>query len=253
MTRQVAVPQWSVPVLTMIALVVAWQAFTALFPIPTWLLPSPVAIANVTAQWQQQLPLHIGVTLYETLAGFLLAIAVGVPLAVLIVFSPFLAQTIYPILIVLQSVPKVAIAPLLLVWIGYGELPKILVVFLVAFFPIVVSTATGLIAVEPDMLDMVRSLSATRLQTFVKLRFPSAMPHIFVGLKVAITLAVVGAVIGEFVGSDRGLGYLILVSTAQINTPLAFSSMVILSIMSIVLFYGLEALERLVIPWAQDD
>lgn len=241
------------PVLTLLGLIILWQGFTTMVALPVWLLPSPLAILQATLAWQGQLPLHIGVTLYETLAGFALAILVGIPLAILIVYSPVLQNTLYPILLAFQSVPKVAIAPVLLIWVGYGELPKILVVFLVCFFPIIISTATGLNAVPAELLDLIRSLSATQLQTFVKIRFPAAMPHIFVGLKVAITLAVVGAVIGEFVGSDRGLGYLILVSTSQINTALAFGAMVLLTLMSIILFYLLELLERLVVPWAPED
>jgi NitT/TauT family transport system permease protein len=171
-------------------------------------------------------------------------------LAVAVVYSPFLQNTIYPILLALQSMPKVAIAPLLVLWIGFGAMPKILVVFLVCFFPIIVATASGLSAVPPALMDLIRSLSATTFQTFVKIRFPTAIPHIFVGLKIAITFAVIGAVIGEFVGSDQGLGYLILISTSQSRTPLAFGALLILTIMSIVLYYAIEFLERLVVPWA---
>ena len=141
--------------------------------------------------------------------------------------------------------PKVAIAPLLVLWIGFGALPKILVVFLVCFFPIVVATASGLSAVPPALIDLIRSLSATSTQTFVKIRFPTAIPHIFVGLKIAITFAVIGGVIGEFVGSDEGLGYLILISTSQSRTPLAFGALLLLTIMSIVLYYAVEFIERL--------
>jgi NitT/TauT family transport system permease protein len=146
--------------------------------------------------------------------------------------------------------PKVAIAPLLALWIGFGTLPKIVVVFLVCFFPIVVATATGLSAVPAPLMDLIRSLSATSAQTFMKIRFPTAMPHIFVGLKIAITFAVIGAVIGEFVGSESGLGYLILISTSQSRTPLAFGALVLLTLMSIILYYGVTALERLIVPWA---
>jgi NitT/TauT family transport system permease protein len=135
-------------------------------------------------------------------------------------------------------------------WIGFGVLPKVLVVFLVCFFPIVVSTASGLSAVPPPLLDLIRSLSATQYQTFIKIRFPTAIPHIFVGFKIAITFAVIGGVIGEFVGSDQGLGYLILISTSQSRTPLAFGALLLLTIMSIVLYYAVELIERLVIPWA---
>ena len=235
---------------TLVALVVIWEVLVRQFEIPAWLLPAPSAIGQSMVEWKSELAGHFMVTLYETLIGFALAIAISIPLAVAVVYSTLLQNTIYPILLALQSMPKVAIAPLLALWIGFGMLPKIIVVFLVCFFPIIVATASGLTAVPASLMDLIRSLSASSLQTFVKIRFPTAMPHIFVGLKIAITFAVIGAVIGEFVGSENGLGYLILVSTAQSRTPLAFGALVLLTIMSIVLYYGIALIERVVVPWA---
>lgn len=238
------------PGLTLVVLLIAWQTVSWLAEPPVWLLPSPADVGRTVYEWRTDLPYHTGITLYETIVGFVASIVFGIPIAILIVYSRFLQQTIYPILLALQSVPKVAIAPLLLMWVGHGELPKIIVVFLVCFFPIVVSTATGMQAVPSALLDLVRSLSATNMQVFVKIRLPNAMPYIFVGLKVAITLAVIGAVIGEFVGSNAGLGYLILISTQQFNTALAFAAIILLTIMSILLFYGIEFLEKWLVPWA---
>ena len=235
---------------TLIALVILWEMLVRQFQIPSWLLPSPSVIGRSMVEWRAELFEHSLVTLYETLVGFALAIAISIPLAVAVVYSPLLQNTIYPILLALQSMPKVAIAPLLALWIGFGALPKIVVVFLVCFFPIVVATTSGLTAVPTPLMDLIRSLSAGALQTFVKIRFPTAMPHIFVGLKIAITFAVIGAVIGEFVGSENGLGYLILVSTSQSRTPLAFGSLVLLTLMSIVLYYGIALVERIAVPWA---
>jgi NitT/TauT family transport system permease protein len=236
--------------LTFIALVALWEVLVRTYNIPGWLLPAPSAIALALAEWRDELVRHSLVTLYETLLGFALAIAISIPLAVAVVCSPILRNTIYPILLAFQSVPKVAIAPLLTLWIGFGLLPKIAVVFLVCFFPIVVATATGLAAVPEQLMDLIRSLSASTMQTFIKIRFPTALPHIFVGLKIAITFAVIGAVIGEFVGSEDGLGYLILVSTSQSRTPLAFAALVLLTAMSIVLYYGIAFIERVAVPWA---
>jgi len=236
--------------LTFIALVLLWEVLVRQLKIPGWLLPAPSAIAVALADWRGELVRHSLVTLYETLVGFALAIAISIPLAVAVVCSPILRNTIYPILLAFQSVPKVAIAPLLALWIGFGTLPKVVVVFLVCFFPIIVATATGLAAVPAPLMDLIRSLSASTLQTFMKIRFPTAMPHIFVGLKIAITFAVIGAVIGEFVGSEDGLGYLILVSTSQSRTPLAFGALVLLTVMSIVLYYGVAFIERIAVPWA---
>jgi NitT/TauT family transport system permease protein len=236
--------------LTFIALVALWELLVRRFDIPGWLLPAPSTIALAAAEWRDELVRHSLVTLYETLVGFALATAISVPLAVAVVYSPILRHTIYPILLAFQSVPKVAIAPLLTLWIGFGLLPKITVVFLVCFFPIIVATATGLSAVPEPLMELIRSLSASTAQTFVKIRFPTAMPHIFVGLKIAITFAVIGAVIGEFVGSEDGLGYLILVSTSQSRTPLAFAALVLLTAMSVVLYYGIALIERFAVPWA---
>ena len=238
------------PTMTLLALVALWEVLARWSGVPSWLLPAPSAIGAAMVDWRGELTLHFMVTLYEVLIGFALSIVVSIPLAVAVVYSPFLQNTIYPILLALQSMPKVAIAPLLVLWIGFGLLPKILVVFLVCFFPIVVATASGLSAVPPALIDLIRSLSATSYQTFIKIRFPTAIPHIFVGLKIAITFAVIGAVIGEFVGSDQGLGYLILISTSQSRTPLAFGALLLLTIMSIVLYYAVEFVERLVVPWA---
>jgi NitT/TauT family transport system permease protein len=247
-TSTVAAILW--PTVTLFALVGVWEVLARWSGIPSWLLPAPSAIGESMVEWRSELAWHSLVTLYEVLAGFALAIVISIPLAVAVVYSPFLQNTIYPILLALQSMPKVAIAPLLVLWIGFGALPKILVVFLVCFFPIVVATASGLSNVPTAVLDLIRSLSATSYQTFMKIRFPTAMPHIFVGFKIAITFAVIGGVIGEFVGSDQGLGYLILISTAQSRTPLAFGALLLLTIMSMALYYAVEFVERLIVPWA---
>ena len=235
---------------TFVLILVAWEALVRWFAIRSWMLPGPLEIAYSMWDWRMELAGHTLTTLLETLIGFGLAIAISVPLAVLVVYSPMLQNTIYPILVILQSVPKVAIAPLLALWIGFGILPKVVVVFLVCFFPIIVATATGLSAVPTPLMELIRSLSASKLQTFIKIRFPTALPHIFVGLKIAVTFAVIGAVIGEFVGSENGLGYLILVASSQSRTPLAFGALVILTVMSIALYYGIVLLERLIVPWA---
>jgi NitT/TauT family transport system permease protein len=248
--RRAWLGRYGQPLLTLAGLGLAWHAATTLFAIPAWLLPSPRAVAEGMYGFGHHLPAHIWITLVETVAGFLLSIAVGVPVAVLIVWSPGLQRSIYPIILAAQSIPKVAIAPLLLVWIGYGLLSKILVVVSVAFFPIVVDTVTGLMAVEADLLDMVRVLRASTLQTFLKIRLPAALPYFFSGTKVAVTLAVIGSVIGEFVGSDKGLGFLILVSGSNLKTDIVFGVLAILSAMGMLLFVAVEGLQRLLCPWS---
>jgi NitT/TauT family transport system permease protein len=189
------------------------------------------------------------VTLYETVLGFLLAAVIGVILSVGIVYSRVLKSAIFPLIVALQIVPKVAIAPLLLIWAGYGISSKVLLALLIAFFPIVVNMVTGLAAVEEELLELCRILQANRWKEFIKVRLPNALPYLFSSLKVASTLAVIGAVIGEFVGGDAGLGYLIIISNTEMRTSMAFVSIVSLSVIGLVL-YGLIALaEKLCMPW----
>jgi NitT/TauT family transport system permease protein len=220
------------------------------FRLPDFLLPPPAAVFREFLQWPRLLAFHTWVTLWESLLGFAAAIAVGVPLAVAVVYSRALSIAIYPILVLVQSVPKVALAPLFLVWVGIGLSSKILVAMLVAFFPIIIDTATGLKAVEPEMLELTRSLRATPLQVFLQVRLPYAMPYMFSGLKVAVTLAVIGAVTGEFVGADnRGLGFFINQESAQGHAARAFASVVILAGMGIGLFGAVALAERVLLPW----
>lgn len=236
-----------------VAFLAAWQFATVVWKIPLWLLPAPTDI--LAALWDGRTSLlgHLGVTLYETVVGFVLGVVVGIPLAALLVSSDLIWRTLYPILAAVQSIPKTAIAPLLLVWLGAGEIPKVIIAFLISFFPIVVNTATGMTLVEQDLLHLVRSLSGTKAQTFWHIRFPNALPYIFSACKVAITLAVVGAVIGEFVGSDAGLGYVILVASSQLKTDVAFVAILLLAALGMVLFWLVTLLERLLLPWCRQQ
>jgi NitT/TauT family transport system permease protein len=178
-----------------------------------------------------------------------LAVVFGMLAATLIVVVPRFRDVVMPILLIAQIVPKVAVAPLLLIWFGYGLLPKVLVAFLVAFFPIVVNGASGLASVQPELLDLGKSLEANRWQTFWKFQIPSALPEIFGGMKIAMTLAVIGAIIGEFVGGNHGLGYLIMVANQEANTAFAFASIFLLSLMGVLLYMAVELAERILVPW----
>lgn len=245
-------PAWVLPTIAMIVLTVMWEAIVKGFSVPLYIIPAPSDIYKASLHSSGSLLFHTMITLYETIVGFAVAIVIGVGLGVLLIWSRVLRETFFPLLVVAQAVPKVAIAPVLLITLGFGEMPKIIIVFLVCFFPIVVSTVAGLESAPREILDLARSMSATTVDTFRKVRFPAAMPQIFVGLKVSVILAVIGAIIGEFVGADRGLGFLILISMSQAETPLAFGAIAVLGIASILLFYGVEWIERVVIPWAQD-
>jgi NitT/TauT family transport system permease protein len=238
------------PVLLSLAFLGLWEALVRLLNVKAYLLPAPSRVlAELVAQW----PLlwqHAGVTFYETLLGFGVAVLVGVGLAMLIVTWPPLEAGLMPILIFSQTIPKIAIAPLFLIWFGNsGPMPKVWITFLICFFPIVVDTAIGLRSVPPEMIYLVRSMGARRWQVFTKLRIPAALPYTFSGLKVAATLAVVGAVVGEWVGADRGLGYILLRASGELQTPLGFAAIAILTMIGIVLYYAIDGLERLLIPW----
>lgn len=244
------------PATTLVLLLVLWQAATTVLAVHDYVLPSPLKIINALGAASGEVRHDTLATLYEVLIGYALAIVVAVPLAVAVVESQILRRSIYPVMIFLQSIPKVALAPLFLIWVGYGSTPKILIVLLTCFFPIFLDTASGLASTESEQLDLMRSFEATRLQILRKVRFPTAMPQLFVGLKVGITLAVIGAVVGEFVSATKGLGYLIETASSQLQTPLAFGGLLVLAVMSIVLFYLVELIERLVVPWsthASDD
>jgi NitT/TauT family transport system permease protein len=237
-------------VVTLVVLVVVWELACRTFQVPSFLVPAPSAIGAKLYEKRELYLGHTFVTVNETLAGFALAVVIGVIAAALIVIIPAVRDVVMPLLLIAQLVPKVAIAPILLIWFGYGLLPKVIIAFLVAFFPIVVNVASGLAAVERELLDLGHSLEATRWQIFWKFRMPTALPELFSGMKIAITLAVIGAVIGEFVGGNRGLGYLILVANQDLDTPLAFAALLILSVAGIVLYAAIELAERLLIPWS---
>jgi NitT/TauT family transport system permease protein len=236
-------------VLAFTALIGFWELCCRSARIPVWLLPSPVAIVRETWQWADRIPSHLWVTFYEIIGGFAFSVLVGVPIAVAVVYSPLLRRIVYPILLVVQSVPKVALAPLFLIWVGYGPRSNILVAAIVAFFPMVVNTATGLESVEPELLQLTSALQASPLQVFWKVRLPWALPYIFSGMKVAMSLSVIGAVVGEFVGSDKGLGYLILTASSNMNTAIVFGMMAVLSALGIAVFWAVCLAETLLCPW----
>jgi NitT/TauT family transport system permease protein len=237
------------PLLGVMVILAIWQSYTSLSGISPLVLPSPMEIASVSIQRYDLLLQQTWPTLVETILGFGLALLIGIPLAVLVVNSRLLNLALYPILVATQSIPKVAIAPIILVWFGLGMSSKLALAFLVAFFPIVVDTATGLQATPPGLLDLARALCASSRQVFFKVQMPAALPFIFAGSKVAITLAVIGAVIGEFVGSVTGLGNLVLAANAQLDGPLAWAALVWLSALGILLFAAVALVERLMMPW----
>ncbi len=187
-------------------------------------------------------------TTLEILLGFGLSVVVGVPLALAIFLWPPFARTIYPLLVSSQAVPKVAVAPLFLVWFGFGLMPKVLIAFLIAFFPVVINTAMGLASLEREKIYLAQSMGLGAFATFFKIKLPNALPSIFAGLKISITFAVVGAVVGEFVGGQGGLGYLLLIANGNMDTALLFGGIVALTLLGIIFFALVAVVEHLVLP-----
>jgi len=237
------------PALVLVTVVAAWWFVTWREMVPAYLVPAPQDV--LTTLWADRTLLleHTWVTTQETLIGFVLAAVIGVATAVLLVYSPTAEKSLYPLILFAQVIPKIAIAPILVVWFGFGLTPKVVLAVLIAFFPVVVSAVAGLRSVDPELLELSATMGASRWKTFVKIRFPSALPSLMSGLKVAVTLAVVGAVVGEFVGADRGLGYVLLLASGNLDAPLLFADLILMSLIGVVLFVLVEALEAVVIPW----
>ena len=241
---------WWLPALAIIiGLLGIWEGLVRLFDVQRWLLPPPSAIAEELVSSRNLFLDHTWVTLEEIVVGFAIAALSGVVLATGIAFSRTVERSIYPFVIASQTIPIIAIAPLLLVWLGYGLTPKVFVVALIAFFPIVVNMVDGLKSADRDMVNLMRTLGANRWQIFTKLQIPTSLPFLFSGLKVAIAASVIGAVIGEWVGSSEGLGYLMIRSKPQFLTERVFGAIFILSAMGIVLFIAIGLVERHLIPW----
>jgi len=241
--------RFMLPVLGLALLILVWHAGVVVFNVPPVILPRPGLVLDSTLANWRLIVSEGSITLLESLYGFVLAFLLGVPLAVAIAGSRTLNLMFYPLLIATQSLPKVALAPLILVWLGIGMESKLAIAWLVAFFPIVVDTATGLRNTPTEFLDLARAVRASPFQTFWKIRFPAALPFVISGSKVAITLAVIGAVIGEFIGSNEGLGNLLLVANSQINIPLAFACLIGLAVIGIGLYGAVAAVELALKPW----
>lgn len=234
-------------------ILVAWHFYVVLMRVPAVVLPGPWEVAVAIVENARILLSEGWVTLLECIYGFLLAMGIGIPIAVVMTYSRIANLMFYPLLVASQSIPKVAIAPILLVWFGTGIESKLAMAFVIAFFPAVVDTATGLRSTSPELLELARSLQCSRLQTFFKIQLPSALPSIFSGAKIAVTLAVIGAVIGEFIGSNQGLGNLLLTANSQLNSALVWASLVVLSVLGMLLYGAVVLAERIMMPWAPDS
>ncbi len=237
------------PTATIVLLFVFWQITVTVLQVRQVILPSPAEIIEALLnqpRWFLQEGLY---TMATMLIGFVIAVVVGIVLAILIVEVKLLENTLYALIAALNSVPKVAIAPLFVIWLGTGYGPKIAIAFLIAFFPIVIDTVLGLKSVPKDMLDLASSMRASQLAQFWRIRLPTALPSIFAGMKVGISLALVGTIVGEFVASDHGLGYIILTAQGTFETAQIFAANILLGAAGIVLFWAMTMLERRCLPW----
>ncbi len=240
---------WLFPIAILAALIGAWELWVQLGDVPKWQLPAPSAVGQELAESRVLLWDNFLITLQEIVLGFMAALAAGLLLAAGIAYSRILERSIYPIVITSQTIPIIAIAPLLLIWVGYGITPKVIIVGLICFYPIAVNTVDGLKAVDPDMVNMVRTLGASRWQIFTKLQIPTSLPFMFSGIKIGISVSVIAAVIGEWVGASEGLGYLITYSQPLFLTDRVFAAIVVLSILGIGLFVLASVVERMMLPW----
>jgi NitT/TauT family transport system permease protein len=240
-------------VLVVIGFFLFWEGAVAFFAIPEFVLPPPSSALNHLFFYQASANynwgLHISTTVMEIGYSFCFTAVTGILISLVLAWSKRLKNIVMPLFIFINSLPIIAVAPLILLWMGYGIWTNIFIAFLVSFFPVVINTTTGLEAVEEDLLDLVRYLGASKLQLFTKIRIPNSLPYIFSGLKICSTMSIVGAIVGEFIASDRGLGYIIINAQYSVNTPPIFSSLILISVAG-ALLYGLVSLfEKILMPW----
>jgi NitT/TauT family transport system permease protein len=232
-----------------VVVVALWEFGARAGWFPPYVLPAPSAVALRIAETIELLWNHMLVTAVEVVLGFALAVVVGIALAAAIVFVPFVERAVYPWLVVIQVIPKVALGPLLVIWLGFGWLPKVFIAFLLAFFPVMIDSIVGMKSVDRDAVLLLRSMGAGPRRVFLNLRLPHALPYIFGSLKVAITLATVGAIVGEFIGADKGLGYVLIFANGSMDTTLMFAALVWISVLALFLYALVSVLERALVGW----
>lgn len=237
------------PLLFLGLCLILWQICVDFFKLPLWLIPSPTAVGKAFWRTGALLWQHTLTTIWETTAGFVLAIVLGLVSGLVMVLSPMVKRLFYPLLIISQTVPLIAVAPLFILWLGYGLLPKIVTVVLVCFFPITVSLIEGLEVSDTDLLNLLQSMGASRWQILYMIRWPNALPSFFAGLKIAATYSVMGAVIGEWLGASSGLGVYLTRSSHSFRTDQVFAAIVAITLLSLFYFVLIAGIRRLALPW----
>jgi NitT/TauT family transport system permease protein len=238
------------PLALMIATLVIWEIAIRLFKVPAFVLPAPSAIVASLIESRAALMVAAKATAIEVLFGFILAAVTGIAVALVIVRFERFGRALYPLVVLFQTVPKVALAPIFILWFGYDLAPKILLIVVIAFFPVAIDMLAGLQSVEPSFVALMRSVGASKTEILRRVRIPHSLPHLMAGLKVAITFSVIGAIVGEFAGASAGLGYMIQFASTQLDTPLVFAALVVVSVLGLVFYYLVELAERLLVPWA---
>ncbi len=239
------------PVLLLSAVIlILWEAVIRLLNVPVFVLPAPTAIVNSLAANWRPLAVAAEATALEVLLGFVLSAVVGISVALAIVRFERFGRALYPLIVLFQNVPKVALAPIFILWFGYGLAPKVLLIVVIAFFPVAIDMLAGLQSVDPSFVALMRSVGASPGKIMLRVRIPHSLPHLMAGLKVAITFSVIGAIVGEFAGANEGLGYMIQFASTQLDTPMIFAALVVVSVQGLAFYYVVEYAERMLVPWA---
>jgi NitT/TauT family transport system permease protein len=229
---------------------IAWELAIRLFNVPTFVLPAPSAIVRALIESRARLANAAMSTAVEISVGFVLASLTGVAIALVIVRFERFGRALYPLIVLFQNVPKVALAPIFILWFGFDLAPKVVLIIVIAFFPVAIDMLAGLQSVEPSFVALMQSVGASRGKILMRVRIPHSLPHLMAGLKVAITFSVIGAIVGEFAGANQGLGYVIEFASTQLDTPLIFAALVVVSVLGLAFYYLVELAERLLVPWA---
>lgn len=243
----------AIPVLGILGILLYWELHVRLFHVPQYLIPAPSDVIQATITEWPTLVSNLPATLIESLGGFLFGNGVAVLLAIVFVHNRPAEQTLYPVAVAIRTVPIIAIAPMLVLLLGNGYAPKIVIAALISFFPTLVNMVRGLEAVESQALELMRVLSANRRQVFFKLRLPSSLPYLFSALKIATTSSVIGAIVAEWIGADTGLGYLVILSTFSFRTPLLYATMFVASLMAMLFFVLVVIAERMIVRWKPES
>ena len=232
------------------AVLIVWEIVIRVFHVPTFVLPAPTAIGGwLIAKWRA-VAFAAQATALEVFFGFILSALVGILVALVIVRFERFGQALYPLIVLFQNAPKVALAPIFILWFGYDLAPKILLIVVIAFFPVAIDMLAGLQSVEPSFVSLMRSVGASKTKIMMRVRIPHSLPHLMAGLKVAITFSVIGAIVGEFAGANKGLGYMIQFASTQLDTPLIFAALVVVSVLGLAFYYVVEFAEGALVPWA---